>query len=304
MRLGVWGLGCALALVVAVSARAQQQPAPVEWPDEVPDAQSGAASDAQPQAQPSAPAPAPSSECVPFCRDGYMCLAGQCVSACNPPCPDGHVCRDGRTCEPVAASAPLPAPEAAPDPALAQYKAELAEERASAYRHDGFYLRLGFTIGYAIDRADDDGVVTKSSGAGGFLDWAIGGSPTDGVVIAFAQHTLGVFEPDTEEEGVTLQDDHSALYQVLGLMLDVYLDPADGWHAAITLGAGAADILYVDYNDKFGVGLGLTAGYDLWFAEQWSFGMAAQLFYITGGRDEFGKHEAVVPMLALSALLH
>ncbi len=33
--------------------------------------------------------PAP---CVPNCRVGFMCHQGQCVSACNPPCPSNLVC--------------------------------------------------------------------------------------------------------------------------------------------------------------------------------------------------------------------
>jgi len=31
-------------------------------------------------------------DCVPSCRDGYLCHQGQCIAACNPPCAEGEQC--------------------------------------------------------------------------------------------------------------------------------------------------------------------------------------------------------------------
>lgn len=31
-------------------------------------------------------------DCVPPCRDGYLCHEGQCIAACNPPCAEGEQC--------------------------------------------------------------------------------------------------------------------------------------------------------------------------------------------------------------------
>lgn len=31
-------------------------------------------------------------DCVPSCRDGYLCHQGQCIEACNPPCAQGEQC--------------------------------------------------------------------------------------------------------------------------------------------------------------------------------------------------------------------
>lgn len=45
-------------------------------------------------------------ECVPSCRDGYMCLKGECVEACNPPCPEGEQCVEGGQCVPRASVEP------------------------------------------------------------------------------------------------------------------------------------------------------------------------------------------------------
>ncbi len=36
--------------------------------------------------------------CAPACRDGFTCLAGECVSACNPPCGAGERCTGAGMC--------------------------------------------------------------------------------------------------------------------------------------------------------------------------------------------------------------
>lgn len=39
-------------------------------------------------------------ECFPACREGYACVEGQCVSACNPPCAQGERCTAQAECVP------------------------------------------------------------------------------------------------------------------------------------------------------------------------------------------------------------
>jgi hypothetical protein len=43
-------------------------------------------------------------QCVPACRSGFTCIAGRCVSACNPPCEAGEFCTGDGQCrqKPVA----------------------------------------------------------------------------------------------------------------------------------------------------------------------------------------------------------
>jgi len=36
--------------------------------------------------------------CFPACRSGFVCSAGQCVSACNPPCPTSETCTANGQC--------------------------------------------------------------------------------------------------------------------------------------------------------------------------------------------------------------
>lgn len=50
-------------------------------------------------------------KCVPDCREGYVCVRGKCVSACNPPCPDGERCTSEGRC--AAATAPSQQPAVA-----------------------------------------------------------------------------------------------------------------------------------------------------------------------------------------------
>lgn len=44
-------------------------------------------------------------ECVPSCRDGYICNQGQCIAACNPPCAEGEQCVGEGECIAPASSA-------------------------------------------------------------------------------------------------------------------------------------------------------------------------------------------------------
>ncbi|MBI5068607.1 MAG: hypothetical protein HZB56_10230 [Deltaproteobacteria bacterium] len=77
----------------------------------------GAAVPARSKVLTAAPAPA----CAPPCREGFTCVQGRCLSACNPPCDARERCTaDGRclAAEPAAAPAPIapavPAPPAPP----------------------------------------------------------------------------------------------------------------------------------------------------------------------------------------------
>lgn len=55
--------------------------------------------------------------CVPSCRVGYVCVKGQCVSACNPPCAQGEMCTaQGQCIQNAPPPPPPPPPAAAPAP--------------------------------------------------------------------------------------------------------------------------------------------------------------------------------------------
>lgn len=73
---------------------------------------------APPRSKPLTAAPAPA--CEPPCREGFTCVQGRCLSACNPPCDARERCTAEGRCiaaEPAVAPAPVaPAPAAAPVP--------------------------------------------------------------------------------------------------------------------------------------------------------------------------------------------
>ena len=53
-------------------------------------------------------------ECVPSCRDGYVCHQGECIVACNPPCAAGETCVADGQCVAAASSAPASSSSAQP----------------------------------------------------------------------------------------------------------------------------------------------------------------------------------------------
>jgi len=77
--------------------------------------------------QPAAPAPmGDSPQCIPNCREGYLCLQGQCVSRCNPPCPASQSCTSAGACvesaAPVVAQPPLVPAEDASQSSRMQFR--------------------------------------------------------------------------------------------------------------------------------------------------------------------------------------
>ena len=237
-------VGCRWLLfwLLVVPARAVAQPAESTAPAPPPPT-STPPSDAQAAAAP-VPAtpeqPAPTQVCTPRCRAGFICNAGSCVSACNPACSPGYECVEGGRCIPSDASALKRIVREAIDEYLAEQRAEYRAK--TVYHHDGWYLRLGFNAGYAWDSAERGEASTTSRGAGGFIEYALGGSVSNHLVFAVAHHPFGVFSPTTRVRGESLDADHSAFYQVVGALFDYYPDPTKGWHVTTTLGWGFANI--------------------------------------------------------------
>jgi hypothetical protein len=139
--------------------------------------------------------PVRAQECFPACREAYICIEGQCVSACNPPCDPGEKCTAEGACvatePPPAQAAPpqappaqaAPPPEAhygAPPPAPHHTVTGLPEgQPAPASEAPGFsfLLRFGPTVswyvgghvelGFAFGLADGVYLVPSLRGAGG-----------------------------------------------------------------------------------------------------------------------------------------
>jgi len=85
-------------------------------------------------------------ECLPACRDGFMCHQGTCISACNPECPSGERCTGAGVCTPVAVS---PAqPMLVPPPPPPSDSAPRDENGASAVRELPGWALGGAILGF------------------------------------------------------------------------------------------------------------------------------------------------------------
>jgi hypothetical protein len=190
---------------------------------------------------------------------------------------------------------------------LSEYEAEqITKRRAESVRnHDGWYIRLGFNLGYAIDSAELGGSSMKSHGFGAFFDYALGGNVSEHWVLAFGHHLLGVFSPATTVDGAELEREHTAFYHLFGVLLDYYPDSHAGLHFTGTFGMAYADVfVQTDEDLDSGVGVAFGGGYDVWIGNQWSLGAGARLVGLFGAVDNFGEHRTFIPMLTFSVLHH
>ena len=144
------------------------------------------AADAVPQtAQTTAPPEATAAQCVPDCRDGYICHEGQCISACNPPCGAGLTCTGDGQCVAAPSSAPTsspatvpplpPAPPSTADtpPPPGAWKPTFDRRERGKYRFRP-YLGLSLGIGGA-GASSDSSVIDSSLGSTG--DYRLGVTP-------------------------------------------------------------------------------------------------------------------------------
>lgn len=81
-------------------------------------------------------------DCVPSCRDGFLCHQGTCIEACNPPCGEGELCTGEGQCVAAASST---APGYTAGNAKRMNKSVLASEAAWAKGTDEY--RAARTIG-------------------------------------------------------------------------------------------------------------------------------------------------------------
>jgi hypothetical protein len=227
---------------------------------------------------PPPPPPTPGYQgCVPACRSGYICRAGQCVSACNPPCGAGERCTDRGECAAAGSSSGSFFPEAT---------SGFPAHPPGYEEHDGFMLRL--TLGFGGASAKQAGSATSpspflpsgdltySGGMGSFgLD--IGAAVTENLIIFGRLSDVVLFNPKVEIGNTTgTLKDTSLAFALFGPGLSYYFMPIN-LYVGGAIGLGAASIhtsgSSSDWNSRTGVGLELDAGKEWWVGDDWGLGV-------------------------------
>ena len=154
-----------------------------------------------------------------------------------------------------------------------------------AYRHDGFYLRIGGGFDYLrLSGSGPDGNSSVSGASMGALI-AIGGNVADGLVVAGAVNvgqTRNTFEGSPEQP----PGKATASAGQLGVLVDWFPDPTGGWHVGGLAGLGFVGIAEAAVAESSGTGFGgaLLGGYDWWIGPQWSLGLFAVATATTTGK--------------------
>ncbi len=271
--------------------------APASAPGENPPARIGPEPSEQSQT-----APAPGGACAPECRPGYVCSGGACISACNPPCAEGYECTPELTCEAFVETDALETIKAEAARSAGERQREEDERARTVHRHDGFYLRLGLSIGSVSTTVEDDnGLDFDLNGGGTFLDLGIGGTIAPGFVLAFG--LAGVTARNVDSSNNAIDVDQMAI-SMGGLLLDWFPWDDGGFHVCGIVGFGSGRVEGLDDDLDAGLGLVGGVGYDMWVSDQWSVGASGKILYVEGAKGSSREYDALAPMVSLTALYH
>ena len=216
--------------------------------------------------------------CEPACRAGYACVKGVCMSACNPPCGASDTCTPAGQCvqKQVAPPPPSYAPSDAPrsDPTRGD-----PTKKAGYQTHDGGYIRLGIGGGGIFGNVKTPSSDTSVSAGGVALELAFGGTPFPGLAIGGGIYGLSTTgQASVSQNGQTATIDRATV-SMLGLFVDWYPNPKDGWHIQGAVGPTA--VRFSSGNELSGTGFGAMfgGGYEWFVSEQWSLGILARVQY-------------------------
>jgi hypothetical protein len=152
------------------------------------------------------------------------------------------------------------------------------------HRHDGFFLRFGFGLGYGSLDGDADASPNEGVLRGGMFspEILLGGTPATGLVIGsgLVLHSMPNASGERNGEPSTSEGDRYNMV-TLPLFANYYFDPTRGWQIQGVLGLanGEPRLGGVTSSDTPGIVLAVGGGWEQWVGEQWSIGVFARLTY-------------------------
>jgi len=187
--------------------------------------------------------------------------------------------------EPPARSIASP-PKAVATPQIA--RPEEPSVSAGPRNRRGFYVRVDNGLGYAGFSGTGPVGSASLEGLGSLSVVAIGGSIGRGVVLAgtlqamtlTARFNGGPFENryiGVGEESIPSSAKADAVFSQIGLLIDWYPSPLNGWHLGASGGLGLISLVNrADDSTFVGTGTGGTifGGYDWFIAKKWSMGIS------------------------------
>ncbi len=98
-----------------------------------------------------------SQECYPSCRSGFVCHNGNCISKCNPACPDGQKCTDSGDCIPLTKleTAPSKQPKEIHCAAVFVVRPEMNASNVPSNFEEGEFLNASNMIAVEITKKTD-----------------------------------------------------------------------------------------------------------------------------------------------------
>lgn len=182
-------------------------------------------------------------------------------------------------------------------PAVAQRRLPVVTESPGARLHDGFYFRFATGIsGYDESiRLEGASESTEVSGLSTVSELAIGGTIGSGFVLGGGLWSSSVLGSNLTYSGQMPPAEvmvGSGDFTIFGPFVDWYLDPRHGLHLQGALGVATvrgSDFAGADLDPEaaaIGVGVMFGIGYELWVADEWSFGLLTRLCVVAAAQND------------------
>jgi hypothetical protein len=192
---------------------------------------------------------------------------------------------------------------------------------SGSFRHDGFFFRVGLSLGSLSAKVESDPNPTRSeqklSGLHHGADFFVGATPLRGLVLggfAMVSQTGGWTSNakiELEPAGETRTADGNTVFVSVGGFGQYYPDPKLGLHVQALFGYGGLDLpddpAWRSDPKPTGLVLGGGIGYDFFFVDQGSIGPFARFVFASLGATRDGgttKVQSMVPSLGVTFTLH